>query len=409
MRLPIWLAWRYLLSKKMGRFGNMLKWVSIAGIAASMLSLVVVLSVMRGFKYELARRLIGFDSHLTVVKLDGQNGVAKEDIAQALKGVSGVSVKSFIQGEVIVESTSTGEVVAQGAKVRGVEEGDDLLLRLGVVIKEGIKDPLSAGGEAGALIGNEMAIQLAVFPAFEDVIDLVAPLADVGPSGDLVPNRKTFRVNGIFKTGLYDYDSKFVMTSKSEAKKLLGLQAEEGYFIGLDDASKIDDAKKALVRVLPEGWRVTSWNEQNKKLLAALRIERMAMGSILIMAMMISSISIAGIIFLMTQSKRKDMAILESMGAKRKDVALTFMLGAAMLGGIGAVIGAALGSAVSYVLALHPIPLPSSYYLEYLPVDLDIILTAAFVLAGIAIAVLSAVYPTIDALRYDVGETLRYE
>lgn len=407
--LSSWIARRYLWSRHSGRFAHMLTATAIASVAVGVMALIVVMSVMRGFRAELADRLMGFGAHVTITREASGEGLSEVAVERILTGVPVRDVAPYVQGEVIAQSTSGGEIVAQGARVRGVDTR-----HLGAI--EGVKFyfPPDSGGlaELGgrrAVVGNEIVGQLMVHPDFGDRMELIAPLADVGPTGELMPNRMEFDVEGVFRAGVFDYDSKYVLTSIEDARRLLGEQAEEGWFIRLEDASDVPRVMALMKEGLPEGWTATGIDEQNKKLFAALKLERVVMGAILILVLLIASCAIAGVIMLITSAKRKDMAVLQSMGLDTGSVRRVFLTNAAIVGAVGSLIGLALGLAVCALVEVWPIRLPDSYYLDYLPVRIEPAASLAFAACGLVVAVLASLYPVGQVSRLNVIDVLRYE
>jgi lipoprotein-releasing system permease protein len=409
--LSSWIATRYLWSRHSGRFAPLLTATAIASIAVGVMALIVVMSVMRGFRAELADRLMGFNAHITITKLAEGEPIAAKDLEAVLSDVDIRDVAPYVQGEVVAQSVSGGELVAQGARVRGLDAA-----RMGAVEevsfyfpKEGDAVDVLKAGRRAAIVGNEIVGQLMVHPDFGDRLELIAPLADVGPTGEFEPNRMEFEVEGVFRAGVFDYDSKYVLTSIEDARDLLGQQAEEGYLIRLADTADTPDAAAMISERLPEGWRAQSIDVQNKKLFAALRLERVAMGAIMVMVLLIASCAIAGVILLLTGSKRKDVAVLMSMGLDVRSVKRIFLTNAAIVGAAGSLVGLALGLVGCAIVAIWPIRLPSSYYLDFLPVEIDPITSLLFAACGMGVAVLASIYPVHQASRMSVIDVLRYE
>lgn len=415
MPLTLWIAIRYLFSNKTGRFAPLLTITAIASIAVGMLSLVVVMSVMRGFRAELADRLMGFDSHITLKQGDGANPLRKQEVEQLFSEVKLRDVSPFVQGEVLAQSNAAGELLAQGVRVRGLEPKElGSMSRVDYFFPEdssglGLLVEVNKNQLPGVVIGNEIALQLSVHPNFEDHIELIAPLAELLPSGDLGANSRKYRVVGLFRTGVYEYDNKYVLISLDEAQKLLGLQAEKGWFIRLIDAVDVRGAILSAFAKIPEGWQIIGWDEQNRKLFAALKLERIAMGGVLVMVLVIASCAIVGVVMLVTAAKRKDIAILNSIGMSKRDARRIFITYSACLGTVGSFIGLIIGLATCLAIDRWPIQLPDSYYLDVLPVEIDPIGSLLFALIGIAIAVAASIYPVKQAMKLDPVEMLRYE
>ena len=409
--LSSWIASRYLWSRHSGRFAPLLTATAVASVAVGVMALIVVMSVMSGFRIELGDRLMGFNSHATLTRTAEGEALAEGELSKILAGISVRDVAPYVQGEVIAESHSGDELVAQGARVRGVDSS-----RMGAI--EGVVfyfPPDSKGrnalgdGMKAAIVGNEIVGQLMVHPDFGDTLTLVAPLAEVGPTGELMPNRMTFDVEGVFRAGVFDYDSKYVLTSLADARELLGEQAEEGWHVRLTDVGDVPGAIALIKERLPGGWKVVGIDEQNRKLFAALALERVAMGGILIMVLLIASCAIAGVILLITSARRKDVAVLASMGLSRRSVQRIFLLNAAIVGAVGSFIGLVLGFVICAFVEIWPMRLPESYYLDFLPVRFDVVPAILFASCGVIVAVLASIYPVRQASRLNVVDVLRYE
>jgi len=417
MNIPLtsWIATRYLGSRSAGRFAPLLRFTAIAGVALGTTALIVVMSVMLGFRKELAKRLVGFDAHVTLARGAEAAELEADDVARLTMDMGVTDISPFVQGEVIARSASGGAGQLQGARVRGVDpERMGSLGEVEVYRPERIRDidllDVTANLDLPeAILGNEVVANLMVHPDFADAIELTAPLAEVGPAGDLVPSSRRFRVAGVFRAGIYEYDNKYILVGLDDARTLLGEQASEGWHLWLDDLTRAPAVVSELSNVLPEGWRAEGFDEHNKKLFAALKLERAAMGAILVMVLVIASCSIAGVVLLITAAKRKDIAILRTVGMNEGGIRRIFVAHAAIIGLIGSAVGLALGVGVSLAADAWPIRLPDSYYLDYLPVDLSAGMSVLFALSGVAVAVVASLYPVAQAARQSPVEVLRYE
>ncbi len=418
MHLPLatWIARRYLWSRNAGRFAPLLTATAIASVAVGTVALIVIMSVMRGFKRELTDRLLGFNAHITFTRLAEGAPLSRPEILSLLQGFEVRDAAPFVQGEVIAQSGSSGEMTAQGARVRGIDPAEmGAISGISIYLPEGtgeLTEVLTRRSDEGlpnAVIGSEVVGQLMVHPDFNDAIELTAPLAELTPSGDLVPNRGRFRVAGIFRAGIFDYDSKYLLLSLPEARRLLGEQSVEGWQVRLSRATDAPRVLAAIAARLPGGWKAEGVDAQNRRLFAALALERLAMGGILLMVLIIASCSIAGVVMLVVAAKRRDAAILESIGLVAGSVRRVFLLHAAFIGATGAAIGLGLGTLICEAILRWPIMLPDSYYLDFLPVELNPGLAAGFALLGALVAVAASVYPVHRAARVSPVEVLRYE
>lgn len=387
MDVSRWIAKRYLFSRQQHRFLPLLTATSIAGIAIGILALVVVLSVMKGFNRELVDRLLGFNAHLTI-RAESGAALARSDVEQLLVGVPVRDLAPIVEGEGIAQHRSGDEVAAHGVRVRGMEGKQD---------------------HSGAVLGSEVANDLLVHPDFGQEIELVAPIATVGPTGELVPHVERYAVKEIFRAGVYEIDGKYVLLSLAEARRLLGLQAREAWQVRLVDPHRAPSVVKELRQRAPVSWIISSWNEDNQKLFAALKLERVTMGAILSLIVLIASCSIAGCIILLMSLKRRDMALLSALGLTERATQRIFIVHAAWIGAVGASLGALVGSLICFALQRKPIALPASYYLDHLPVEPSLALTLGFAAAGVCVAILASLYPVLRVSHEEVHDVLRYE
>ncbi|HQG14150.1 MAG TPA: ABC transporter permease [bacterium] len=410
MKFSSWIAWRYFFSGNSSQFGPFLSAVSVTGIAIAIFFMVVVMSVMTGFRSELTDRLIGFNAHVEIsADADSSSDLSAEKILQLANWKGLGSVQRYVEGEVIARSDASGEMLLQGARLRGIDPDDISAISRAEFHFPQVDGSEENGWHGGALIGREIVGQILVHPDFGDSIEIVAPLAEVGPSGELSPNMRKVRVDGVFKTGIYEHDSKFILLPYELAEAALGLQGRRGFRLFLADPFDAQDLVAKLNATLPEGWTAIGWQEKNKRLLSALRLERIGMGIILTLALVISSLSIGGVLLLLIASKRKDMAVLRSLGLRERSIAAIFSLNSFYIGMAGTLIGMILGVAVCLLLEAKPLSLPSSYYLEYLPVDLSVYSVMAPAVLGSLVSIAAGIRPAFGASKFSVADALRYE
>ena len=413
MNTLTWIAGRYFSHKGRQRFLPLMTVVSISGVALGTMALVVVLSVMRGFGGEIQKRFMGFNSHITITRTSDAKALSAEEIQAYLPKDS--AVIPFVNGEAIAQTQSMGEMIATGVNVRGVlpEAPEAFSSSVNFYFPEGsarfAELNKSSGSASGVILGGEILSQLTVHPDFEDEIDLVAPLAIVGPTGELEPNIRTYRLVGSFKSGVFEYDSKFAFISLPEARKLLGAQAQEGYYVALKDPHSASKIAYGLKDRIGQAFRIESWDVQNKKLFAALKLERIAMSAILVLIILIASFSIVGILMMVVSTKRKDIAILRAQGMSAPSIKRVFLIYGILIGAIGSLTGGILGTALCAALWHWPIRLPASYYLDTLPVEWSLWSTVVFVACGILIAALASLYPVSQTTAEKPVVTLRYE
>jgi lipoprotein-releasing system permease protein len=378
--------------------------------------MVVILSVMQGFSKELEKRLLGFNAHITIMQSGEGNTVGRDELEQLVGKNNLVDAIPFVEGEVIAEAKIGDELFAQGARLRGLDP--QALGRMGEIeyylpgwdgVQQALEgDPLESP-LPGIIIGHDMMANLGVHPDFKDKIEVIAPLADVGPTGELEPRLKGFQLVGTFKAGVYEYDTHFALVKIDEAKNLLGAQTSEGWLLRIGDPHTVISLVDQLRSSLGEGWRVEGWHQRNKKLFAALKLERVAMGGVLALVVLIASFSVIGVIMMVVSSKRKDIALLQAMGMKKGGVRSIFLRQGMWIGIVGSALGCLIGAVVCIILMHWPIRLPESYYVETLVVSLRPVWIAGVALLGVALAMCAAIYPLREAVRQDPIVALRYE
>jgi len=414
--LPSWIARKYFFSKAKTRFLPFLTLIAIGGVAIGTCAMVVIISVMQGFNAELEKRLLGFNSHITVTVEPGKEGLNSEMLRRILTDDVLLDAVPFVEGEVIAEAMIGDELFAQGARLRGVDPSElGLMKRVKYSIpgdrsaEETLESSPGSNELPGIILGGEMLATLAVHPDFRDVIDVIAPLADIGPTGEMEPRLKKFLLAGSFLAGVYEYDTHYVLVNIDQARKLLGLQATSGWQLRVKDPHAVPLLVPRLKESLGDGYTVEGWHQRNRKLFAALKLERIAMGGVLALVVMIASFSIIGVIMMVVSSKKKDISLLQTMGMRRFRVSEVFVRQGMWIGIMGSAIGCLLGLGICWVFSRWPIQLPESYYVETLVVQVEPWWLALVAGLGVALAVAAALYPVWTAVREDPIKALRYE
>ncbi len=384
-------------------FASFLSAVAITGVALGVFALTVVMSVMMGFNRDLQEKLIGFNAHLIVSSAKPDN--AGFEKAASIVGSAAEQTIQMVEGEGIIGVTGKGEGSVQGVKIRGIGEGDLQKLKnvKWIDFNSSIPWHLSA-----VFLGNELADNLEFDAYKKDTITLTVPFGSVGPTGDVVPSKMQFAVAGVFNSGYFEHDSKVVIVPPADAAKLLRDNAAYSLHIWLKNEGAAEKFAQEIKKALPN-LSVTTWTQSNKKLFAALKLERIAMSLLLILIIAIASVSIVSVIFMYVYVRKKDIAILACIGATRASVRAIFVKIGAYIGVIGTAIGLSAGLAVCYYLKQHPMVLPSSYYLDRLPVIISVPFLAIVAVCGVAIAMLGALYPASQAAHLDPMKSIRYE
>lgn len=407
MNASSFIARRYFFGE-WGDFSRLLTAVAVVGIALASASLVIVMSLMMGFSADLEQRLVGFNAHIVVnpepfdiAQGELRRGASPAEFANILAAVGNDVQTSLvtIDGEAIVEVKGSGQDVAQGAKVKGIAAADLGSLKN---IDWYIKD------DQAAILGSELAFQLGVHPDYDDSITLINPIGHVGPAGEILPDKMTFKVGGMFKSGYFENDSKLVIIPKKAAAALFAGRSHERLHIWLKDLHRAVPVAAEIRRQFGDV-KVQTWGEANKKLFAALKLERMAMSFLLLLNIAIASISVISVIFMYVFARRKSIAILASVGASKGTVRQIFIKIGAYVGLVGTILGLIIGLTVCLYIDRAGIRLPTAYYLDHLPVMISWPFLVIVLACGILLSVLSSVYPSGQAAATKINDVLRYE
>lgn len=409
MGLPyqLFIALRYLKSKKRHRGLSVNTAISIGGVAIGVMALLVVLSVMSGFHQDLQKKILGANAHVIVRSYRGPMD-DYEGLYKKLKADSDVSAFApFVLGQVMVSSGNR----AHGVYLRGIdpsmEKGTTEILSH---IKDGdAADILGDEDAPGIILGRELAANLGVVTG--EKINVISPLGEVGPMG-MLPRVKQFKVVALFEVGMFEYDSNLVLTHIKPAQDFFKLKDEiTGIQLRLNDIYKAQTVRERLQARLGMPFIVMDWMQMNKNLFSALKLEKFAMFVILVLIVLVASFNIVSNLIMNVIEKSREIAILKAMGATSRGIMTVFILQGFFIGLIGTVIGVSGGYALGYVLDKYEvIKLPAEvYYLSRLPVKMKLFDFVAVSVSAVVISFLATIYPAWQAAKLNPVDPLRYE
>ncbi len=409
-------AFRYLRARKGERFVSVIAIFSLVGIALGVATLIIVMSVMNGFRQELLGRILGLNGHMGVYSADGGNLRDYDPVAEAIRRVQGVTAATpIVEGQVLLTSEQGG---ATGGLARGITPED---MRAKAIVAGNIRRGSLAefGGEDSIVIGTGLAAKLRV--GLGDRVTLVSPQGRTTVLGTL-PRVRAYRVVALFNIGMNEYDTSFVY---------LPMQAAQLFFQTGDSATQIEvfvndptrvrgvnlEIRRALGQQHPV--RIVDWQDANSSFFNAVQVERNVMFLILTLIIIVAAFNIVSSLIMLVKDKGRDIAILRTMGATSGAILRIFLLCGASVGVMGTLIGFGIGlvfclnieSIREALQALTGTELfsPEVYFLSQLPAVVDPNEVVQVVLMGLGLSLLATVYPSWRAARLDPVEALRNE
>jgi lipoprotein-releasing system permease protein len=405
-------AARYLRARRQESFISVISGFSLVGIALGVATLIIVMSVMNGFRAELLGRILGLNGHLVVQSLTGSLP-NYDQLAQRIRMIPGVTnATPIIEGQVLVNT----EGASFGALVRGLEPGD---LQKLTAISSTLSPGALQGFEDGdsVILGARLAERLALVPGM--TVTLVAPKGEVTPFGS-TPRIKTYRVSGTFQIGMSEYDQTFIFMPLKEAQLFFGLEnAVQGIEVMVTNPDQVAQWRTPVARTVGPDARLIDWQQMNSSLFGALAVERNVMFLILTMIILVAALNIISGLIMLVKDKGGDIAILRTMGATRGAVMRIFFMAGATIGTIGTFSGLLIGILFSvniesirqFVSRLLGVTLfdPTIYFLSQMPSKVEPSDVLAVVTMALALSFLATLYPSWRAARLDPVEALRYE
>lgn len=420
MKFELFVALRYLKAKRKQTMVSVISAISVLGITAGVMALVIALALSTGFREDIQAKIVGATSYINLLRIDGTPLQDYQGLLATMARVPHVTgVAPAIFNQVFIESAARD----QGAILKGIDparereisdffshivEGDpDALARPEALPSEDAESPPTP---SNIIIGKELARALGV--RLGNKLTCYFSKGKLTPFGK-APAWKTFRVAAIFESGLWDYDSNWAYSSMAAARRLFSMEPHTASVIQFktDNVEEVEPVAEAIRATAGPGYITTTWIDLNKPLFSALKLEKLALFLTISLIVFVAALNIVTTLIMMVLEKQRDIAILTAMGAKQKTIMWVFMLQGLIIGFIGTFLGAVLGIGISYILnAYKLIQLqPEVYSIPYVPFHvkiLDVILICA---TALLISFVATLYPARSASRLDPVEVLRYE
>ena len=398
------IALRYLRTRKKDGFLNVISTFSFIGISLGVAVLIIVMSVMNGFRSELINKIVGFNSHIIV-----------HSYGNATKDIFGKEIDALL--DVYLE-TNSGEVVlikenfTKGLSIRGYKSTEINNLP---IFKNNLKD-IKFNNEKNIIIGKELGFDLGL--KVGDKILIMSPKGEETIIGNL-PKQETFEISGFFESGLVDFDRNVAFMSIHNLENLLNLnQDQRNLEIFLKNPINIKNAKKFFERKFNNNL-IYTWADLNKPLFSALKVERNVMFIILSLIIIVATFNIISGLTILVKNKTKEIAVLKSIGVLNKSITKIFFLVGFYIGLTATIFGVLIGvtfsiyvenirSFLSKIFNISLFP-EEIYFLSKMPSEIDVNSIILISVCSIVATVIVSIFPAIKASKLDPIKSLKYE
>jgi lipoprotein-releasing system permease protein len=405
MNFSLFVAARYLRARRKETVISIITLISIVGVAAGVMALVVALAINTGFRSTLQRNLLKATADVNLEHKDAGTGIAEWQrlIPQMLHIPHVVGAAPVLYGAVLV----SGPVQSHFAQLKGVDPQSEATVS--DILTASKLEALNRNGLPGIILGSKLAQDTGMM--LNANVTVMSPQGTLTPFGDR-PSFSHFRVVGLFESGFYDLDDNWAFASLRAVQQILSLNdVVNSIELKLDDIYQAPEVARQAEKIAGERFTATTWQEQSKPLLNAFKSERTVTWITIGLIEMVAALNIFITLVMMVMEKYKDIAVLMSMGARRSQIRHIFMLQGVLIGVAGSIVGLITGYAICYFANRYQlIPLDETIYaLKYVPFEstpLD-----GLWIAGLAIGVsfIATIYPARKATHITPVEVLRYE
>ncbi|MES3033144.1 MAG: ABC transporter permease [Gemmatimonadota bacterium] len=417
-RLEVAIAWRYLRSRRGSQLLSLISIIAMGGVVVGVSALILVLGVMNGLQKDLRDKILIGSPDLRVLTVG--DDLTMTDWQTTLKKVRAqpgvVSAEPFVLKDALI--AKKGNDYAEPVKVVGMPAsttGAADVTQIRQYARSGnfTFTPPSGDTLRAIVIGQRMAERLNAWPG--DVVGLAtAPgrLALSNALGGFVPLYRNFVITGIFETGMYEYDSGYGYMDLAAAQDLAGLGARvTGIDVRTPDRYQAPIVAQQLATVLGFPYRTVDWQEQNRSLFSALKLEKLAMGVILLLIVLVAAFNIVSTLTMVVTDKTREIGILKAMGMPSASIRRIFLWQGAAIGFVGTALGVALGLVGAWALTRFKLIAldPQVYFIDRLPIQIAISDVLAITAASLGIAMLATLWPARQASRLFPVEAIRHE
>lgn len=403
-RLLNWISFRYFRSKKQIGLISFTSYVSIFGIALGCFALLITLSILNGFESEISSRVIDLESHIRITGSSVDDNMLRE-VETFLKNENIDILYPFIQKKSVLSNLGSDAVI----RLKGIDATifENKIMQPETIIRGANRFSAPTSDLPGIVVGFRLADKLGLF--LGDTINVINPL-DI-KSTYSIPYVGRFVLSGVFRLDLFDYDENLAFVEIGEARRIYKMSDQyTGIDIRFDKYKNIRDIKQQLAQHLGTAVTISSWEDLHRDLFGAMKLEKYGSFLALSFIILIAIFNLTSSLVMLVMEKIREIGMLQTLGMNNTHIKGIFLRLGFLTGSLGLVIGLAFAALLCLIQQnFQLIPLPSVYFIPYLPVELHGLDILAIFIAGLILIYLGTLYPSQRVGKLTPMEAIQYE